>query len=731
MSNNNAPKSSYWQLVCRSLNLRYCCFFVLTVLWLELVLRYFTVANFWSFSLVWLVLLSLPLGFLAVLLSSLLHKRGNTIISCVLVVLFAVLIMVQLVYYTIFNAYFTLYSLTGTGKVLAFWQAGFNGILKAGLPLLLSAVPLVFWLVKARKWVSATRISVNSAVALIFIMAIAQLGAFVGISLDHNGTMSRSYLYNQAFVPQLSVANFGGLTTYRLDIKNLCGGMNRSSEAAETTVTPEQENSNLPPNVLAIDYTNLIENETDDIIKDMHQYFQKKTPTYQNEYTGIYADKNLIWICAEGFSSWALDQEKTPTLYKLAHEGYVFENFYNPIWGVSTSDGEYTTCTGLIPKAGVWSFYKSGANYMPFCLGNQLKAQGYSTRAYHDHSYTYYRRDVSHPNMGYDYKGVGNGLNMTITWPESDVEMMELTVPEYINDEAFHTYYMSVSGHLEYNFTGNAMAQKHRDEVADLPYSEAARAYIACNIEFDRAVANLMSQLEAADKLEDTLIVISGDHYPYGLTHSEIEELNGAKVDSTFELYRSTLIMWEQEMPKPVRVKKVCSPIDILPTLSNLWGLPYDSRLLMGQDIFSDSEGLVVFSDHSWLTGKGRYNAQTNEFIAASGVTADDSYAPGVMANVNAMFDYAAKILEYDYYAKVITGDILAQGIDSSGATENNSGGAEAGKENGANEEKQANAWVLKNFTAWNKAFNFNVDDSQQVNAKVESRGNFLPEIDF
>ena len=223
----------------------------------------------------------------------------------------------------------------------------------------------------------------------------------------------------------------------------------------------------------------------------------------------MFEGKNLIWICAEGFSSWALDEAKTPTLSKMSQEGFVFQNFYNPIWGVSTSDGEYTTCTSLIPKTGVWSFYRSGSNAMPFCLGNQLGAMGYSTRAYHNHTYDYYRRDVSHPNMGYDYKGYGNGLNVTKTWPESDVEMMELTIPEYINDAKFHTYYMTVSGHLEYNFSGNRMAAKHQEDVADLDYSEAARAYIACQMEFDQAVQYLIEQLDAAGILDDTVIVIS------------------------------------------------------------------------------------------------------------------------------------------------------------------------------------------------------------------------------
>lgn len=648
----------------RSKKIWYCCFFVFSLIWLEMVLRAVTVKPFWSPNIFLIILLSIPVALLTVVVSSLCKKRINTVISCVILCIFTLLIIVQVVYYSIFSAYFTLYSLTGAGKVLGeFWRSGLNGLAKSWLAVVLCMVPLVFWLIVARKWVFTAALSVNRGVALIFLAGVIQISAWVSIFTADNGVMSKEYLYNQAFVPKLSVSNFGVLTTYRLDIKNLIGVMEPVTGAV-TEKEDKDEDSEYAANALEIDFAGLMANETNAIVQDMHQYFSGLTPTRKNEYTGKYEGKNLIWICAEGFSSWALDRGKTPTLYKLAHEGYVFENFYNPIWGVSTSDGEYTTCTGLIPKAGVWSFYESGSNYMPFCLGNQLKKQDYAVNAYHDHSYSYYRRDVSHPNMGYNYKGLGQGLAMTVTWPESDVEMMELTVPEYVEDSPFHTYYMTVSGHLEYNFGGNAMAKKHQGEVADLPYSQACQAYIACNMEFDLAIANLMEQLEAAGELDNTLIVISGDHYPYGLEISEIEELNHGPVEETFELYRSTLIMWDNTMAEPVTVEKPCSPIDILPTISNLMALPYDSRLVMGKDIFSESEGLVVFSDHSWITSQGRYNAGTNTFTANKGITVPDDYAAGIMAKVNNMFTYSAKILEEDYYAKVITEDTLNKSVE-------------------------------------------------------------------
>ena len=119
--------------------------------------------------------------------------------------------------------------------------------------------------------------------------------------------------------------------------------------------------------------------------------------------------------------------------------------------------------------------------------------------------------------MGYEYKGLGNGLNVKETWPESDFEMMELTVPEYINSEPFHAYYMTVSGHMQYSFTGNYIARKNMDFVKDLAYSDQAKAYLATQIELDRALEYLMNELEEAGVADRTLIALSADHYPYGL----------------------------------------------------------------------------------------------------------------------------------------------------------------------------------------------------------------------
>ena len=105
---------------------------------------------------------------------------------------------------------------------------------------------------------------------------------------------------------------------------------------------------------------------------------------------------------------------------------------------------------------------------------------------------------------------------------------------------------------------------------------------------------------------------------------------------------------------EPITIDEPCSSLDIIPTLSNLLGLEFDSRLLMGRDIHSDAPPLVIFADGSFITDKGRYDVNTGKFYGAPGQTVEPGYVEEMCAVVAAKFYASAKILETDYYARVI-----------------------------------------------------------------------------
>lgn len=642
--------------------------FVCSLLWLELIWRTVYVDRFFDRGLLYILLFTLPAALVCAVLCSLWDEKTNKIVACVLLGLLTAWFVIQAVYHTIFHTVLVTKSFGMAGDALGnYWREALSGIWRALPVILLLLLPMALLVLLRPRIVLPTRADGAWLLLLVGTALAVRLLAGACVYLPSSGIVTARELYRQSFVPDLSVSRFGVLTTLRLDVTQSVRGIQsaeedelpapdgdfgqESSSASQSVLSPVVYESN----VLPIDFDSLIAGEKDKTLLGMHQYFSTREPTMKNEYTGLFAGKNLLLLTGEAFWIGAVNEKYTPTLWRLAHEGFVFENFYNPLWWYSTIDGEYAVCTGLIPSNQYNSSFKySGKNEVDlyFCMGNMMRAAGYRTTAYHNHTWTYYGRNLSHPNMGYDYYGVGHGLDVKTTWPESDLEMMEKTIPQALAQEGpFLNYYMTVSGHMNYNFPGNAMAKKHQAEVADSGLNDPAAAYLACNMELDRALAYVLEELEKAGQLENTVICMSGDHYPYGLDDTgAIDELTSPGTEADLiDKYHSTLILWCGGM-EPVIVDKPCSSIDVLPTLLNLFGLDYDSRLIIGRDILSTAPGLVTTNKKCFITGLGRYYSDTDKFIPNEGAEVPENYVADTYKEVNRMFTYSERILFSDYY---------------------------------------------------------------------------------
>ena len=619
-------------------------------------------------------------------------EKAGRILYGVLNGLLCLYFIVQMVYFHVFLVFFSFSSLFAVGgDIMEFRSQMWNAIvanmgnMAVYLAVLAGSIFLFIKYVKIKKHSWRFHVPAVTFVAVLLVMFQASL--FLGGTEDN----SAYSLYKKDWTPVLGAEKLGILVVGEKDIVSLVAGedsgealeelvivnrpvpgteVTQPTEVPSVTPVPIVEITGTPtpspsptaspsptptpidtsPNILDIDFQALAEAEKKSDIKMLHEYFANEEYTLKNEYTGMFEGYNLIMITAEGFAPYAMVDGLTPTLKKLATEGFVFENYYAPLWMTSTIDGEFVNTTGLIPDK-TYSLRRMIGHDMRFAFGNMFGELGYITRAYHNHSYTYYDRDEIYPTMGYTYKGRGNGLNVKKQWPGSDLEMMELTVPEYIGEEPFHVYYMTISGHLEYTFGGNNMAKKHKDVVAELPYSDNAKAYIACNYELELALSYLLEQLEAAGIADRTVIALATDHYPYGLENDIISELLGHEVEQKFELYESTLILWSGSMEEPVHVDKYCSAIDIVPTLANLFGLEYDSRLYMGKDILSTSEGLVVFSDKSFITDRIMYNASNGKVTKLTEEELPENYFEIMKQVVKNRFKVSKGIIDEDYYS--------------------------------------------------------------------------------
>ena len=635
--------------------------FFLAFIYFELLVRAWTVRPFFGIGLVFILLFSFLSAILLYAMMHLLPLKARGAFVGSLLWIAALFSAGQMVYHSYFRTYFTVFSMTQAGEVAHFWRDIFLEIWHCMLPItLILVVPITYMIFYKKGYKGSSEKANLRRLPWWGLSAVVLLVAVLLVTGTGPNTPRDALFRTNAI--QVSIPNLGVGPGMILDAGRLIFGFHPRVEIVEETPPEEGEvDPSYDYNRMDIDFAALMETDSHETRQWLHQYFSTQIPTKQNEKTGIFKGKNLVFVCAEGFSSLAVHQKYTPTLYKMAHEGYQFTRFYNPLWGVSTSDGEYVQCLGLIPKAGVWSLQTSSQNWLPFTMGNQFSKLDYRSLAYHNHYAEYYGRTESHPNMGYTYKGLGTGLKVQEQWPESDLEMIQLTTPEFIGTSPWHVYYMTVSGHKNYNWTGNNMARKHRDKVSDLDMSENCKAYVACNIELDLAMEWLIQELDQAGELSNTVFAISGDHYPYGLTHEEIGEFLGHPVEPDFELYQSTFILWTPDM-EPERVDKICSTLDIIPTLSNLFGLEYDSRLLAGRDIFSDASPLVMFANRSWITEEGRYNARTGVSEAfdqnGNGKKPAEALSQGYMDYVNGLvanrFYVSRLILEEDYYRHVI-----------------------------------------------------------------------------
>lgn len=661
----------------------------LSFLWMEFVLRLCIYRKFPEGTLR-AVLFAGAAGCVATMLTVCFPKAVNAVLGYGFLTAGAILYGTQIIYYTIFRRFLSFRVAAGVGTdVLEFKQQIIHTIGMRWYGIVLLLVPLVLRVLLQLSGVSFAPVRVKILFWPLGTAAVLYLCFFGSAALGGREEFSAWDLYFHAWDMELGTQQLGLFVATGKDLLGMVFPKTKSDgldilggtptipvvtpppgslEVSEDGQTPGSNvpgtGENLPgtdeltptPTPLPVyhaqyDFAALAEQETNEEVKKLHSYFAGLSPEAENEYTGMFQGYNLIMITAEGFSPWAVDEELTPTLYKLTHHGFVFENFYTPLWHTSTSDGEYIACTGLVPD-GAHSMRRSSNNDMRFAFGNQFAALGYKTMAYHNNTYTYYDRDKSHPNLGYTYKAIGNGLKLpSNVWPRSDYEMMQASLPEYIGDEPFHVYYMTVSGHMEYTFQDNTMANRNRDVVAGLPYSDHARAYIACNYELEKALTYLLEGLESAGIADHTVIAMYADHYPYGLEKECIDELAGHVVEEQFELYKNHFVLYCPGMKEKVVVKKYCSSLDVAPTISNLFGLVYDSRLFAGSDIFSDKEGLVIFDNKRFITDRVMYDAARKKAVFLTGDEVTQDYLDQKLLEVKQKFAMSKGILDYNYYS--------------------------------------------------------------------------------
>ncbi len=653
-------------------HLKFILLFPASVLYFEILFRLFTGGNIFSLSFFPLLFFSLAYGGIGYVLSSL-HKDKcvNKRIAAVLLFLACIPYIVQFLIFKQFKQFYDINTVTGgAGDALSgFFSDIIRLIFVQGgiFVIILFLLPFVLYLIFGSRILpavtgnAAARIISLSSSAVCFLLALAIVF----------GSGIYAPVYYEQYNFQSAVSNFGLITGMRLDMENkLFGRAVAFEESGGSSYQSESSGSGEPADIPVtydynstdIDFEKLDQNASSQI-KAINEYVRSLTPSRKNEYTGLFKGKNLIMITAEAFSAEVINPELTPTLYRLAAKGINFTDYYQPS-SAGTTGGEYQNIFGMLPTDGGMSLKNTAGHLNYYTMGSQLNRLGYYGKAFHNNNYTYYDRDITHNNLGYSdgFMGYGNGMEQYVEnrWPQSDYEMISGTLPTYIDRQPFNVYYMTVSGHSSYTRTGNSMTSRHWDRVKDLPYSDTVKGYLAANLDFEDALAYLVKELEAKGIADDTVICISSDHFPYGLDSDAalgnmpyLSELYGYNVTNYFERDHSCLIIWSGclEKREPIVVDAPTFSLDILPTLSNLFGTEFDSRLLPGRDALSGAEALVFNTNYDWKTDLGTYYAASGSFVPKDEMTVvPDGYVDSVKTKVRNKIKYCKGVLDTDYF---------------------------------------------------------------------------------
>ena len=630
--------------------------YFLFYLFLEIVLH---IGCFNSLSIVNLIMIFMFTMFYSIILTFIISCIKSDKLKKVLFIsiniFFVILYGAELVYFKIYESFFSFNGLVfitalkdGYDKVLLTMFQNF-------IYILLFIGPVAIYLIKGGKKFEFINKKESLLLIGLFILSISY-SSFMINTVNTTNNISMYSLMHNVNMPKLNVENFGLLESSIISVKRRLFGFSEKKYVTEDIYSNSSSvlnrKSSLKYNVTNIDFDNLINNELDDNIKSLHNYFSRQTPTVQNDYTGIFKNKNLIFIVAESFDEIAIDKDLTPTLYKLKHEGIIFNNYFAPKYPASTADGEYMLEWGILPIIGEnYSLIDMVYNTGPYILPREFKNINYNTYVYHPYYGYYNYRKKYFSTLNFDgMRYCNDGINMYCDhFHGSDVDMIEQSVDDYLNKDHFFTYYITLSGHGSYD-SSNFVAEKHIHKLDNYNYSNNIKYYMAANIDFDIAMEKLIDSLKKSGKLDDTVIVISSDHSPYYLTNEQVNTRSNIDRTNNFDRNRGSLIIYNSKLDKKTSVDKVAMNIDVLPTILNMFGIEYDSRLIIGKDIMaSNNDGLVVFPDRSFLTNYGAYNANTNKFYKYVD-NVDDKFIQEKIQEVNEKYQVSVNMQYSDYY---------------------------------------------------------------------------------
>lgn len=455
------------------------------------------------------------------------------------------------------------------------------------------------------------------------ILALAFTGFLYYESLDATfmqnklQTVTNKELFAYPSIPSTTINQFGVLGFSFLDIKStMVEAPNKVTYTAyennKETDVKEEKKRKIDDTIL----DEIINNETNTTLNDINKYIKNKVITNYNEHTGMFEGKNVIVIMMESTNEIIINKDLYPNFYKLYTEGISFKNNYSPRNSCATGNNEFSGMTGLYTIQNNCTANIFSSNTYFTSIFNIFKNAGYSATSMHDYTEAYYVRNIIHKNLGSDAYYNANDLNIKYyneykNWA-SDEDFMNAAMDVTLNndnDKPFMLWLTTVSAHQPYKLS-SIEGDKYLSITENTDYSMELRRYMSKLKTFDNSLGILLDRLKTSGKLDDTVIVLYGDHYPYGLKNKDISSVLNYDLED-YEIERTPMVIYNSTIKSEV-IEKYSSYINLTPTLANLFNLDYDPRYYMGTDVFSDDYlNVVAFADGSWKNSDVYYNASS------------------------------------------------------------------------------------------------------------------------
>lgn len=616
----------------------------------------------------------LGLSIIALLFSfifAFLPKIVNKILNLVLVLTFTIYGIAELGFNNFIGVYASISTNSQLGAVSGY-IGEFISSFKYSFYLLVIpfVLLLIYYLFVEKRWVlDMPKLKITKRVVflktipvfILIILSMLYYGTLKVTFMQDKLSSSTSYdLFLKPTNANLVVREFGFIGYSFLDIKeyffpgNFVSSINVdiNSLASEASVSEH----------ITIDndlWLEIIDTETDEELNSLNSYFISNTVTTTNDYTGLFAGKNLIVIMVESANDIIFNEEYYPNIAKLVANGYTFTNNYSPRNVCSTGNNEMGGMISLysINNNCTVNVYKNNTYFES--IFNLFNNAGYVTNSFHDYYDWYYNRNTIHKNMGSGtfYDAVTLGINFSYTYGAydtwaSDEELMEKyleILDERDEDEPFMSFITTVTSHQPFSTSSN-----YGDMYMDLfpsNYPTDLKRYMSKLKVVDNAIGILLDGLESRGILDDTVIVLYGDHYPYAI---DTDSLNLAldydtSVDKNAD--QTPLIIYNSSL-EATEFSDYTSYVDILPTVANLFDLEFDSRLYMGTDIFSDEhESLVIFIDGSWKNEIAFYNASTSEIHYYTQKVYSDEEILAINTRVQLKLEMSGLAIKRNYFS--------------------------------------------------------------------------------